>query len=217
MIMTHFINSSIGKKVIMSLSGLFLIVFLLVHLGINLLLFVSEEVFNEVAHFMAVNPIMFVMQHVLALGFIIHIIYALVTSYLNMKARPVGYAVIDRSKSSSWESRNMLITGALVFSFLVLHLINYFFKMKFGEAEIASDYVLVTDLFKEWYFTLIYIISFVLLYLHLNHAFQSAFQTLGLNNSKWLKRWKIIGTIYALIICLGFISIAACFFARSIV
>lgn len=215
--MTHFINSSIGKKVIMSLSGLFLIVFLLVHLGINLLLFVSEEVFNEVAHFMAVNPIMFVMQHVLALGFIIHIIYALVTSYLNMKARPVGYAVIDRSKSSSWESRNMLITGALVFSFLVLHLINYFFKMKFGEAEIASDYVLVTDLFKEWYFTLIYIISFVLLYLHLNHAFQSAFQTLGLNNSKWLKRWKIIGTIYALIICLGFISIAACFFARSIV
>lgn len=215
--MTHFINSSIGKKVIMSLSGLFLIIFLLVHLGINMLLFVSEEVFNAAAHFMAKNPIMFVMQHVLSIGFIIHIIYALVTSYLNMKARPIGYAVIDRSKSSSWESRNMLITGALVCSFLVLHLINYFFKMKFGETEIASDYVLVTDLFKEWYFSLIYIISFILLYLHLNHAFQSAFQTLGLNNSKWLKRWKVIGTIYALIICLGFISIAACFFARSIV
>lgn len=215
--MASFINSSIGKKLIMSLSGIFLIVFLLVHLGINLLLFVSEDVFNAAAEFMAENPVMFVMQHVLALGFIIHIIYALITSYLNMKARPVGYAVVKNSKTSSWESRNMLITGGLVFSFLVLHLINYFFKMKFGEVEIESDYVLVTELFKEWYFTAIYILSFILLYLHLNHAFQSAFQTLGLNNSKWLKRWKAVGTIYALIICLGFISIAACFFARTII
>lgn len=215
--MASFINSSIGKKLIMSLSGIFLIVFLLVHLGINLLLFVGEDVFNAAAEFMAENPIMFVMQHVLALGFIIHIIYALITSYLNMKARPVGYAVVKNSKTSSWESRNMLITGGLVFSFLVLHLINYFFKMKFGEVEIESDYVLVTELFKEWYFTAIYILSFILLYLHLNHAFQSAFQTLGLNNSKWLKRWKVIGTIYALIICLGFICIAACFFARTII
>ncbi|OFX54952.1 MAG: hypothetical protein A2046_05065 [Bacteroidetes bacterium GWA2_30_7] len=215
--MAPFINSSIGKKVIMSLTGIFLLVFLVVHLGINMLLFVSEDVFNAASHFMAKNPVMFVLQHVLALGFIIHIIYSLITSYLNMKARPIGYAVIDRSKSSSWESRNMLITGSLVFSFLVLHLINYFFKMKFGDVEIESDFVLVTDLFGVWYYTAIYIVSFILLYLHLNHAFQSAFQTLGLNNSKWLKRWKVIGTIYALIICLGFISIAACFFARSIV
>jgi succinate dehydrogenase / fumarate reductase cytochrome b subunit len=214
--MLKFFTSSIGKKLIMSLTGLFLIVFLAVHLFLNLLLFGGEEVYNAATHFMETNPLIFVMQYVLAGGFLLHMLYALVLSYQNMKARPVGYAVTKNCESSSWASRNMLITGATVLLFLVIHLMNFFIKMKFGE-EVegeGNDFGMVVELFTHWYYTLIYVIWFILLYFHLDHAFQSAFQTMGLNNKIWLARWKTIGTIYALIISLGFSVVAIWFFIK---
>jgi succinate dehydrogenase / fumarate reductase, cytochrome b subunit len=213
--MSGFLTSSIGKKLIMSLSGLFLIVFLVVHLGINICLFFGPDVYNAVTHFMETNPIIFVMQFALATGFLLHIFYALILSYQNMKARPVGYAVSDNSESSTWASRNMLITGSVVLLFLVIHLWNFFYRMKFCE-ETGSDYQMVVDLFQMWHYTLIYVVWFVLLFLHLDHAFQSAFQTLGLNNSKWISRWRMAGTIYSLVICMGFSAIAIWYFVKSI-
>jgi len=217
-----FFCSSIGKKIIVSITGLFLVIFLLVHLSLNLLTLVGNgHVFNIAAHFMASNIAMKVLEIVLALGFIIHIFY---TSYLTLKnqfARPVKYAVVNQNEASSWSSRNMYITGGMVFTFLVIHLINYYYKIKFTdliESKKMTEFQLVTNIFHpdHWYFVLIYITGFVLLGLHLNHSFQSGFQTLGLNNREWLPRLKFIGSIYAIIVVVGFTIIPLYFFISAL-
>ncbi len=208
--MSNFLTSSIGKKVIMSVTGLFLILFLLIHLFLNLLLLIGNgEVFNNAAHFMETNPAMKIMEYALAIGFILHIIYSGYLTLLNYLARPVKYKVINRSETSSWSSRNMGITGIVVLAFLVIHLINYFYKIKFTdliESGQMTKYELVIGLYTSeyWYFVVIYVVSFILLGLHLNHSLQSSFQTLGLNNKIWEPRLKIISSIYALIIAVGF-------------
>lgn len=191
----------------MSITGLFLVLFLLLHLGINLLLVFSEEAFNTASHFMTTNPVIQIMQYILAAGFIIHILWAGILTLQNRAARPVKYNTNKPAKDVSWPSRNMFVLGALIFIFLVIHIRNFFYVMKFGDMAGKSEYELVTSTFEIWYYSLIYIVGFVLLGLHLNHAFQSAFQTMGLNNKVWFKRLKIVGTIYTLIVCIGFIII----------
>jgi len=157
---------------------------------------------------MGTNKIMFVMQFILAAGFIFHIAYATILTMRNRAARPVKYAVSNNS-DTSWSSQNMYLTGFTIFAFLVLHIINYFYKLKFTdliESGQMTEYELVTGIFNSqyWYFVVIYVIAFILLGLHLNHSFQSSFQTLGLNNSKWLPRLKFIGSLYAVVIATGF-------------
>lgn len=220
--MSGFLSSSIGKKVIMSLTGLFLVVFLCVHLFVNLLTLVDADgsTFNNAAHFMGTNPIMSVMQWVLGAGFIFHMLYATILTLKNRAARPVKYAVGTNS-DTSWSSQNMFISGATVLAFLVLHLINYFYKIKFTdliESGQMSEFDLVTGIFtpQYWYFSLIYIVSFILLGLHLNHSFQSSFQTLGLNNTVWLPRLKFIGTLYAIVIAVGFSIIPIFFLMKAL-
>ena len=131
--MSNFLTSSIGKKVIMSLSGLFLISFLCVHLALNLLLIFdnSGALFNQGAHFMATNPIIKIIEPILAIGFIIHIIWASVLTLQNQKARPVKYALRNQSQNATWASRNMYILGAMVLIFLVIHLYNFWWNIKF--------------------------------------------------------------------------------------
>lgn len=202
--MSSLISSSIGKKLIMSITGLFLILFLLLHLSINMLLLISADAFNTASHFMTTNPVLKVMQYVLATGFIIHMLWAGILTLQNRAARPVKYNANNSAKEVTWSSRNMFILGSLIFIFLVIHLKEFFYVMKFGDMAGKSDYELVTSTFEIWYYTLIYIAGFIFLGLHLNHAFQSAFQTLGLNNKVWLNRLKTIGTIYTLIVCIGF-------------
>ncbi len=215
--MKGFLSSSIGKKLLMSLSGLFLIVFLLVHLGLNLtMLFdpVNGKVYNVAANFMATNPIIKVVEPILALGFLIHIIYGLIVQLNNWKARGNNkYAVVNQKESSTWASRNMIWLGIFVFAFLVVHIINFYVKIKFtgdldetsiGGKNIHDTFTLVTSLFEIWWYDLIYIISFVALGLHLHHAFWSAFQTLGWNNKIWRRRLEVISDIYAIIIVAGF-------------
>ncbi|NOZ45884.1 MAG: succinate dehydrogenase cytochrome b subunit [Chlorobi bacterium] len=200
--MSNLFSSSIGKKLIMSVTGLFLVLFLLLHLSINLLLIFSEEAFNEASHFMATNPVIYVMQYILAAGFIIHITWASMLTLQNRAARPVKYSNNDPAENSTWSSRNMYVLGSLILIFLFIHIFNFFYKIKFSEVE--NDYELVTGTFRIWYFSLIYILGFVFLGLHLNHAFHSAFQTIGWSNKIWMKRLKIIGTIYAIVISIGF-------------
>jgi len=201
--------TSIAKKFIMALSGLFLIVFLLIHLGVNLLLLSSNpDLFNEASHFMATNPLIQVMQYVLALGFLVHILSGVALTVQNSLARPDKYASNKTSANSSIESRTMIVSGVLVLLFLLLHLWNFFYYIKFGEVPEGGDYVLVTDLFHIWYYTMIYVASFVILGFHLNHGFQSSFQSLGANNKFWGVIWKNVGTIYSIVIAGGFSVIA---------
>lgn len=199
----------------MSISGLFLIVFLLVHLSVNLLLLVGPDAFNIGANFMGTNPAIRIIEPLLAFGFIFHIFYASILTLQNQKARPNNYNTVNQSNSSSWSSRNMYYLGGTVLTFLVIHIINFYWKIKFGGenalehvtvdgVEMHNTYLLVSSLFQIWWYDAIYIIGAIFLGLHLSHGFWSAFQTLGWSNIKWRHILGIIGNIYALIIAIGF-------------
>ncbi len=207
--MSGLTSSSLGRKIVMSLSGFFLITFLLVHLGVNLTLFAGADIFNAASHFMATNPLIQVMQYVLAAGFIIHIIMGIRLELKNRASRPIKYAKNNAAANSGWASRNMIYTGVLILLFLVLHLKDFFVKIKFG--EVHDDYQLVTELFKNPIYVLIYVIAFILLGIHLSHGFQSAFTSIGARAPKYLKCVKNLGMAFSYIIALGF-SIIAIFF-----
>lgn len=213
--MSNLFSASIGKKVIMSVTGLFLIVFLLVHLTVNLMILFGQETYNVAAHFMATNPAIKIIEPLLGLGFLFHIVYASILTLKNQKARPQGYAVRNAAISSTWQSRNMYILGALVLTFLVIHLSDFYIKIKFGaegslpaflhNGEMIDDtYTLVVEKFKILWFSILYIIGAVLLGLHLSHGFWSAFQSLGFSNDKWRMRLHMAGMIYAYLMAIGF-------------
>jgi succinate dehydrogenase / fumarate reductase, cytochrome b subunit len=214
--MASFLNSSIGKKFLMSLSGLFLISFLLVHLIVNSMILFdpSGALFNKAAHFMGTNPIIRIVEPVLAIGFILHIIYAGILTLKNQWARPVGYKTQTASNSSTWASRNMFVLGSLVLIFLVIHITDFFWKIKFTGSEllengavdgIENTYLLVTSLFISWWWIVIlYVFGAIALGIHLTHAFWAAFQTLGLSDNRWRKRLEILGWAYTIIVAGGF-------------
>ena len=202
--------SSIVRKFIMALSGLFLIIFLITHLVINsLTLASSKDLFNEAAHFMATNPIIYAMQYVLALGFIIHIGMGIKLTIQNKRARSQEYIYNKMSKNTDLSSRSMIVSGGLVIVFLALHLRDYFYQMKFvGLPEGTTDYDLVVNLFTNPYYTAVYVIAFIVLGIHLNHGFKSAFQSMGANHKKYNPLIKIVSTAYSIVIALGFSTIA---------
>jgi len=217
--MSGFLKSSVGQKFLMSITGLFLIVFLAVHLTANLFLLFGSDAFNTVSHFMETNPMIQIMQPVLALGFIIHIIYSVILTLQNRKARPQAYKKFEQGHSSTWSSRNMFVLGAIILIFLVIHIINFFWKMKVSGSDLFTEvsvdgemmhnaYALVSGLFIDPQYGIVYSIFYVLgaiaLGLHLHHSFWSALQTLGWSNDVWRKRLETIGTIYAVIIAAGF-------------
>ncbi|HOI48161.1 MAG TPA: succinate dehydrogenase cytochrome b subunit [Prolixibacteraceae bacterium] len=215
--MSKFLSASIGRKFLMSVTGIFLMLFIAVHLTINLLLIFDDsgELFNKGAHFMATNPAVKIMEPILGLGFLIHIIWSFIISYQNWRARPVKYQKQDLSNASSWSSRNMLILGALVLVFLVVHLINFYWVIKFapetmqtatvGGIQMEDTYTLVASLFKSSIlYDAIYVLGGILLGLHLTHGFWSAFQTLGLNNKIWQSRLQWVARVYAIVVAVGF-------------
>lgn len=214
--MVKIMYASITKKIVMSLVGLFLTSFLVVHMSINLLILFDDtrQLFNEAAHFMATNPFIQTFQWILFIGFIVHIILGLVLQIQNWMARPVGY---DRKGSSemSFFSKYMIHTGAIVFIFLLLHFANFFVKAKFGHLEeITYDSgtfedlgILVVQLFQDGGYVAFYVIAILLLGFHLEHGFQSAFQSLGLNHSKYTPVIKMVGTLFSIAITLGYIAI----------
>lgn len=203
-----FLKSSIGKKVIMGLTGLFLISFLIVHVGINALIFVNDsgETFNAGAHFMAHNIVIRILEVGLFAGLILHIIQSLILTLENKKARPVGYAKIDGAANSSWYSRSMGILGSLLLIFLVVHLANFWVPTKvavFANEE-HNTFENLKVVFAEWYYVAIYMVGVIALLYHLLHGFQSAFQSLGLNHKKYTPAIKSIGVWFSIIVCLLF-------------
>lgn len=225
--MSNFLTVAIGRKFIVSISGIFLMLFICVHLGANLLLIFDDsgELFNQGANFMATNPFIKVMEPVLALGFLVHIIWSFYVSYKNYRARPVRYAQSNASYSSSWASRNMLILGALVLVFLVIHLMNFYYIIKFNYesmlsteidgVEMHDTYTLVAGLFKEsTLYNVIYILGAILLGLHLGHGFWSSFHTIGFSNKNWMPRLQFAGQVFAVIIAAGFTIIPLYFMIK---
>jgi succinate dehydrogenase / fumarate reductase cytochrome b subunit len=192
----------------MALAGLFLILFLPVHLGINLLLLNEDPVpFNEAAHFMATFPPIKIFEIILLATFLIHILWGIILQIQNWMARPSGYKVTNYSQTSFF-SKFMIYTGGIVLIFLVIHFIN-FYLMKLGivEGDPENFYKEAHELFQLPGYLAFYLVSFVILGFHLHHAFQSAFQTLGWNHKKYTPAIKAIGVIYSIIIPLGFFII----------
>lgn len=210
------IQSSLTKKYVMAFMGLFLITFLFVHMTINLLVLLpSTDWFNIAAHFMGTNIFIKIFEVVLFGGFIIHIIYGVILQIQNWLARPARYKVEGWSHTSPF-SKFMIHLAVLIFIFLVIHLTDFYVKVKFlGEVgEVAINDKMYHDLaaliiakFQIPLFVFGYILAFVFLGFHLHHGFQSAFQSLGLNHSKYTPFIKILSTMVSIVLALGYICI----------
>ena len=222
--------SSITKKLIMSISGLFLIVFMLLHMTINFFSVIdtftgkygaADGLFQAGCDFMAL-PIITIMVPVLAAGFIVHIVYAFILSWGNYKARGTErYAVANKTKAESWAAKNMLVLGVVVLGIVAFHLNHFWADMQLAEFQghhAANPYELLNATFGSWIWVVVYLVWFVALGLHLCHGFWSAFQSMGLSNKNWEKRLTYIGYVFVAVIVLGFavVAINACLHANGI-
>jgi succinate dehydrogenase / fumarate reductase cytochrome b subunit len=207
--MNKILFSSLSKKFVMALAGLFLITFLPLHLIINLMLLKSDpQSFNSAAHFMATFPLIKIVEIVLIAAILIHISWGIFLQIQNWLARPVGYVGGNKSETSFF-SRFMIWTGASVLTFLVLHFFNfYFIKLGLVQGDPENFYSVAHDLFKIPAYNYIYLVCFSLLGLHLYHAFSSAFQTLGLNHRIWTPVVRVVALIYSILIPAGFAFIS---------
>ncbi|MBL4708501.1 MAG: succinate dehydrogenase cytochrome b subunit [Flavobacteriales bacterium] len=221
-------KTSIFRKVLMALSGSFLLIFLLQHLIINLLSVVSPDAFNDTSHFMGTNPlIQFFMQPLLIFGVVIHLIMGMIIEQKNRKARPINYAFNNAKANSSWMSRNMIISGIMIMLFLGLHFYDFWIpeiKTKFIDGDLSGklngedSYRYFTELQHKFGSPVrlgVYCLAFIFLALHLLHGFQSSFQSVGLKNRKYAPTIQKLGNIYAVVIPLGFIFIAIFHFINS--
>ncbi len=205
-----FINSSIGKKFMMAITGSFLLVFLVIHFIGNITLFFGAEAFNAyVATLDIIKPLIRVIEAVLLTAFILHIVNGFRLWLENKRARGGVYKINGSPDNSSLFSRTMFITGSVVFIFLVLHLGTFFWKFNIHYPENLEHhqyYTIVRSFLQIPWYSILYIIAVLLLGFHLNHGFQSAFQTFGWNHNRYTPVIKKIGTIYAVIMALGFAS-----------
>ena len=223
--------SSITKKLIMSISGLFLIVFLLLHMTINFFSVIdtingtygsADGLFQAGCDFMAL-PIVTIMVPVLAAGFIVHIVYAFILSLGNYKARGTErYAVANKTKAESWAAKNMLVLGVVVLGIVAFHLNHFWADMQLAEFQghhAENPYTLLNATFGRWIWVVVYIVWFVALGLHLCHGFWSAFQSMGLSNKNWEKRLTYIGYAFVAVIVLGFsvVAVNACLHANGLI
>ena len=195
----------------MSVTGLFLILFLTLHVVANLTILWGPEVYQKVTDFMGTNPLIQVMVPVLALGFIVHIGYSFIITLRNLKARgDVSYKSGSKSPGlgfDNWAARNMLVLGCIVLGFLVLHLSHFWTKMQwqqFTGGEPEDGYLLVTGYLGTPWIAVCYIVWFAALWFHINHGFWSAFQTLGLNNARIIPLLRKISFLYSTLLFAGF-------------
>ena len=214
--------SSLTKKYIMSLAGLFLMTFLFVHLAINLLLLFDDSrgLFNEAAHFMGTNPFIQTFQWVLFGGFFIHILFGLILQIQNWMARPKGYKKKAVSEDNYF-SKFMIHTGIIIGVFLAFHLADFFVKKITGTvpefhhgdlAHMEDMGILVLEKFKMLGYVIFYVAALLFLGFHLDHAFQSAFPSLGLNNNKYTPAIKWLSHFIAIVLTVGYISIPVCIY-----
>ncbi len=219
-------NSSIGRKVVMSVTGIALILFLTFHMSMNLVALISAEGYNMICEFLGANWYALAGTVVLAALMVIHIIYAFWLTMLNRKARgSEHYAVQAKPKQVEWASQNMLVLGIIVILGLLLHLKDFWYNMMFAElignptlgGLAATDgYGYIKETFSCPVFVVLYLVWFAALWFHLTHGFWSAMQTFGWNNKIWFERWRIIGNVWATLLFLGFAVVAIYFYVKSL-
>ncbi len=227
-------SNSVGHKLVMSITGLFLILFLLVHLSMNFALVLNDvslfgrhwgegELYNTAAHFMISTPLIRLMEPLLAAGFIFHIVYATIITIRNRRHRPISYAVRAGNHLSSWSSKNMYILGFALLLFLGLHIWNFFYRFRYttmpetviNGVTMDDSFTVVAALFNgSVIYCIIYMLAGLVLALHLSHGFWSAFQTVGWNNLKWIPRLRIISIVFAVLVGVGFAIIPLYFLVR---
>jgi len=207
-------SSSIGRKILMALSGIFLVVFLTQHFLINITSVFSENLFNTLSHFMGNNPLVqFILQPILIIGVIFHFVMGFYLEILNSKSRKKNYSKYSGSSNASWISRNMIFSGGVILIFLVLHFIDFWIpEMNYKYVEVLPEdpnryFEELVHKFESPIRTLIYSLSFIFLALHLLHGFSSSFKTVGVN-SKYYDLIQKATFIFSITIPLGFIFIA---------
>lgn len=199
----------------MALSAIFLLIFLVMHLSVNLLSVFGADAYNNASQFMGYNPlIQFVMQPVLIFAVVFHFVMGFVLEIKNQKARPVKYESNNPSRNSTWMSRNMIISGAVILAFIFLHMYDFWFhemNYKYVDGLPIEESRFWGDLhakFADAWRVILYIISFILLGLHLGHGFQSSFQSIGARHPKYTPVIMALGKWYSILIPAGFIFIA---------
>ena len=213
------INSTIGRKVVMSLTGVALILFLTFHLCMNLVALFSGEAYNKICELLGANWYAVVATIGLAALAVCHIVYAFILTAQNRIARGTErYAVVTRPEKVEWASQNMLVLGIIVFLGLLLHVFNFWYNMMFAEifglmgAYSPSDgFAYIQDTFANPVYVMLYVIWIVAIWFHLSHGFWSAMQTLGVNGKIWFNRWKMIGLIYSTLLMFGFLIVVLAF------
>lgn len=227
----RFLTSSIGKKLIMALTGLFLISFLAVHLAGNLLLITTEvgdgQSFNEYAYFMTHNPIIKTTSYGLYFFILLHAVQGIALWMKNRAARgPQGYTVkANRTAGASKASFRMGALGTVILIFILLHMAQFWLQMKMGNTELIAYeggepvkdlYVLVSAAYTNPLFVVGYVVAMIAIAFHLFHGFESAFQTLGLSHKKWTPLVKLVGRTYSIIVPLGFAIIPILMYLRQL-
>ena len=224
-------NSSLGKKLVMSVTGCFLVLFLLFHMSMNIVAIISPEAYNMICALLGANWYALAGTLVLAAGVVIHFIYAVILTLENRKARgSQRYAVTVVEPGVKWASKNMLVLGFIILGGLALHLFNFWAKMQLPElmhnmgmhadtltlAYAANGVYHIQNTFSNPVFVVLYLVWLGALWFHLTHGFWSSMQSLGWNNKVWINRWKCISNIYSTIVVLCFALVVVVFFAKSL-
>ncbi|HEU5291386.1 MAG TPA: succinate dehydrogenase cytochrome b subunit [Cyclobacteriaceae bacterium] len=205
---TNLFTSSLGKKLIMALTGLFLISFLVIHCTINAMIFLNDggATFSHWGHFMGTNPIIRLLEIGLVLGFLFHIIDGFILTSQNRRARPIRYSQVSQPGNTTWYGLSMGLLGTLILIFLVIHTSHFwipnrvsqgFTNWEEGELDLYAKMLLV---FQEPWVVIVYVLGCFSLFWHLLHGFKSAFQTLGLNHMKYNGIISFVGTAFSIIV-----------------
>lgn len=207
---TKTLKSTLGRKLIMALTGLFLILFLTGHVAGNMQLFYNDggQAFNIYAKFMTTNPVVKLLSYLTYISVIGHVVYSIILSRLNKSARPIGYAQSGASTNSTWSSRNMGILGTIILVFLAGHMYTFWYQMHWGGiptvnyegVEYKDLYTVVQVAFQQTWLVAWYVIAMGFLAFHLYHGFASAFQTLGLNHKKYSPAIQAVGKFYCIVV-----------------
>lgn len=209
------IDSSVGRKFIMGITGGFLVLFLLFHSIMNVVVIFSPEAYNAICEFLGANWYALVGTLVLAGGVVVHFLYAALLTVQNLRARGrERYAVTTRQEGVSWASKNMFVLGVIIIGFCVLHLIQFWSKMQLVELTGCGDHELAANgaywirhYFSNPVYAIVYMVCFVALWFHLTHGVWSCLHSLGLNNKTWLPRLKTLANVVATIIVLLFMAV----------
>ncbi|MGP1552770.1 MAG: succinate dehydrogenase/fumarate reductase cytochrome b subunit [Prevotella intermedia] len=213
------INSSIGRKVVMSVTGIALILFLTFHMSMNIVALFSGEAYNMICEFLGANWYAVVATVALGALTVAHIVYAFILTAQNRSARGnERYAVTGSSPKVEWASKNMLVLGIIVLLGMLLHLFNFWYNMMFAEIvgmhtqfHPADGFAYIKETFANPVFVVLYILWICAIWFHLSHGFWSAMQTLGINGKVWFNRWKVIGLVYTSLLMLGFLIVVLAF------